>query len=120
MNTTTELKLLFCVASVLTWSECLAADVLNVPSLPQSSETANSPFSSLVLTCDRPVAYYAGQGKLLLDVRNFQAEPRCPSLCATYFRAYATVGDAVSRVFAPSVDGTSGTADTLGLLTQFT
>ncbi len=78
----------------------------------------------LTVPFDRPFDYYPSQGNLLMDVRNFQAEPNCPPLfpggCARGFRGAGIVGDEVSRVYASSVDALTGTADTGGLEVVFT
>ena len=79
---------------------------------------------SLTVPLDQPFAYYPALGNLLLDVRNFQAEQICSpagGTCANAFDAQFTMGDAVSRVFAPSVDALVATdVSTSGLGAVFT
>lgn len=61
-----------------------------------------------------PFPFFPSRGNLLLDVRNFSGETTIP------FDAQATFGDAVSRVFSTDASALVGSADTLGLVTNFT
>jgi hypothetical protein len=66
------------------------------------------------ITFTTPFDYNPLAGSLLLDVQNFSGGT------TTQFGAQATAGDTVSRLFSTSsvFDGT-GSADTLGLVTEF-
>jgi hypothetical protein len=72
---------------------------------------------------DRPFLFDPTLGNLLLDIRNFEAEnPEPPTDGFLMMELYAQdiLGDSTSRLYAPSVNATSGTADTVGLVTLFT
>src|SRR5205807_2684887 len=62
--------------------------------------------------------YDPTKGNLLLDVRNFSGGT------ATFLDAQITQGDSISRVLSDwpgsTVSSSTGTADTIGLVTQFT
>lgn len=78
------------------------------------------PFA-LLLPLAQPFYFDPAEGNLLLDVRNFQPEPFVSERSyARPFVAIGTSGDRVSRVWAPAVDATSGTVDTMGLVALFT
>ena len=60
-----------------------------------------------------PFLYNPALGNLLLDVRNFGGGS------TTSFDAVFTSGDGVSRVYNSDVNSTTGSPDTLGLVTGF-
>src|SRR6266567_4762357 len=67
-----------------------------------------------------PFPYSPGSGNLLLDVRNFSG--RTAALFSS-FDAEGTFGDSISRIYSTSSNGVgdaTGTADSIGLVTQFT
>ncbi len=70
-----------------------------------------------------PFYYDPSQGNLLLDIRNFGGGNTTwgvpPFNGPAYVDASNVTGDRVSRVFANDVNALSGTADSLGLVTQF-
>ena len=68
----------------------------------------------VVITLTQPFTYDPSKGNLLLDVRNFAGSFTTP------MDAQKDSADTVSRVYAPDVTAVAGTADTLGLVTQFT
>ncbi len=78
-------------------------------------------FNSIFLTT--PFYYDPSRGNLLLDIRNFGGGNTIwgipPFTGPAYVDASNVTGDRVSRVFANDVDALSGTADSLGLVTQF-
>ena len=67
----------------------------------------------IVITLTTPFFYNPALGNLLLDVRNFGAGS------TTVFDAVFTSGDGVSRVYSQNVNFTTGSTDTLGLVTGF-
>jgi len=67
----------------------------------------------IIITLTHPFLYNPALGNLLLDVRNFGGGT------TTQFDAVSTTGDGVSRVFNQNVNGTTGTTDTIGLVTGF-
>jgi hypothetical protein len=67
----------------------------------------------IVITLTTPFFYNPALGNLLLDVRNFGAGTTCS------FDAVFTSGDGVSRLFNQNVNGTTGSTDSLGLVTGF-
>jgi hypothetical protein len=67
----------------------------------------------IIITLTTPFFYNPALGNLLLDVRNFGAGT------TTSFDAVFTSGDGVSRLFNQNVNGTTGSTDTLGLVTGF-
>jgi hypothetical protein len=72
----------------------------------------------IVVNLQTPFLYDPGAGNLLLDVRNFGGG------LSTFFDAQLAPGDAVSRVFTGyngvgDVNSPTGTADSVGLVTQF-
>jgi len=68
----------------------------------------------IVISLTTPFTYNPGTGNLLLDVRNSGAG------LTTQFDADNTFGSITSRVFNTDVNGATGTADSTGLVTQFT
>lgn len=86
-------------------------------SLTLSSSNTLGLFDTII-NFTTPFLYNPAAGNLLLDVRNFSGAP----IQNTYFDAQTTTGDSVSRVRGTegSPLATSGTADTLGLITRFT
>jgi PEP-CTERM motif len=60
-----------------------------------------------------PFFYNPALGNLLLDVRMFVASD------TTQFDAQDVNGDAISRMFATDVNATTGSTDSLGLVTRF-
>ncbi len=60
-----------------------------------------------------PFLYNPSLGNLLLDVRLIT------DIASTQFDAHNLVGDSVSRVYAGGSTSTTGTTDTLGLVTMF-
>jgi len=75
---------------------------------------ANGPKDfDIVITLTTPFFYNPALGNLLLDVRNFGAGT------TTSFDAVFTSGDGVSRLFNQNVNGTTGSTDSLGLVTGF-
>ena len=67
----------------------------------------------IIITLTTPFFYNPALGNLLLDVRNFGAGT------TTSFDAVFTSGDGVSRLFNQNVNGTTGSTDSLGLVTGF-
>ncbi len=67
----------------------------------------------IVILLTTPYLYNPASGNLLLDVRNFGGGS------TTQFDAESTVGDSVSRVYGAPVGSTSGSTDSLGLVTRF-
>jgi len=67
----------------------------------------------IVITLTTPFFYNPALGNLLLDVRNFGAGT------TTSFDAVLTTGDGVSRLYNQNVNGTTGSTDSLGLVTGF-
>ena len=67
----------------------------------------------IIITLTTPFFYNPALGNLLLDVRNFGGG------ITTFFDAVFTTGDGVSRLFNQNVNGTTGSTDTLGLVTGF-
>ncbi len=91
--------------------------VYNRGPLPLSSAGAD-PLTGLynfdvVITLATPFVYDPANGNLLLDVRNFGGS------FATPLDAQNIPTDSVSRVYASDVTAASGTADSLGITTQF-
>jgi hypothetical protein len=86
-------------------------------SLTLSSSNTLGLFDTII-NFTTPFLYNPAAGNLLLDVRNFSGA----SVTNTFFDAQTTTGDSVSRVYgaegAPLA--TSGTTDSLGLITRFT
>ena len=75
---------------------------------------ANGPKDfDIVITLTTPFFYNPALGNLLLDVRNFGGGT------TTSFDAVFTSGDGVSRLFNQNVNGTTGSTDSLGLVTGF-
>jgi hypothetical protein len=68
----------------------------------------------IVINLTTPFLYDFTKGALLLDVRNVSGGTTTP------FDAANTFGDTVSRVFADGVNSLTGSADSFGLVTQFT
>ena len=72
----------------------------------------------IVVNLSTPFLYDPTKGNLLLDVRNFSGGT------ATFLDAQITQGDSISRVLSgwpgSTVSSSTGTADTIGLVTQFT
>jgi len=72
----------------------------------------------IVVNLSTPFLYDPTKGNLLLDVRNFSGGT------ATFLDAQITQGDSISRVLSDwpgsTVSSSTGTADTIGLVTQFT
>ena len=70
----------------------------------------------IVINLQNPFLYNPSLGNLLLDVKNFSGEP------TTQFDAQFSEGDPVSRTFSltGNVNGSTGSIDSLGLVTQFT
>ncbi len=60
-----------------------------------------------------PFLYDPLKGNLLLDIRDFSPTT------TTQFDDSEILGDSISRVFADDVTNTSGTADSVGLVTRF-
>jgi len=67
----------------------------------------------IIITLTTPFLYNPALGNLLLDVRNFGAGSTCS------FDAVNTPGDGVSRLYNSNVNGTTGSTDSLGLVTGF-
>ena len=67
----------------------------------------------IVITLTMPFTYDPSKGNLLMDIRNFSGSH------TSFFDAQNVTTDSVSRVSATDVTMTSGTADSLGLATQF-
>ena len=67
----------------------------------------------ILIPLTQPFTYDPSKGNLLLDVRSFAP------VYSSLLDAQSSIGDSVSRVYAPSVAAVSGTADSLGLATQF-
>jgi len=67
----------------------------------------------IIITLSTPFLYNPALGNLLLDVRNFGGGS------TTSFDAVFTSGDGVSRVYNSDVNSTTGSPDTLGLVTGF-
>jgi hypothetical protein len=68
-----------------------------------------------------PFTYKPSQGNLLLEIRNYARvpPPYHPGNTAIALDAVEVLGDQVSRVYSPDVNGTTGVADSLGLNTTF-
>ena len=71
------------------------------------------PFVQTIIATS-PFWYVPSQGNLLLDIRGRSGQAFLPGA----LDAQSTFGDSVSRVFANSELLTSGTADTIGLITR--
>ena len=101
------------------FSENIGADETIVYSLGplalSSSDTdlGNAYAFDIVITLTQPFTYDPANGNLLLDVQNFSGS------YATPLDAQKSPTDGVSRVYATDVNAATGTADTLGLTTQF-
>lgn len=74
-----------------------------------------------IITFTTPFLYDPAAGNLLLDVRNFGGANRT-LVGSTFFDAQSSAGDGISRVYGAegSPNATTGTPDSLGLITQFT
>ena len=82
--------------------------------LPLSSAASGSPAAfDILIPLTTPFWYTPAAGNLLLDVRNSGGGS------SSQFDAVSTANDSVSRVYG-SVGGSTGGADTLGLVTEFT
>jgi len=89
---------------------------LSLSSVDTGAEVGPKDFD-IAINLPNPFLYNPAQGNLLLDVKNFTGESTTP------FDAEFSLGDPVSRVFATGRDGvnaSSGSADALGLVVQFT
>jgi hypothetical protein len=99
-----------------TFASNIGGDVVTVFSGTQTmSATAVGsprPFDA-VITFSTPFTYTFANGNLLWDVTRTSSNP------AHSMDAVNVTGDSVSRVFATSATASTGTADTLGLVTQF-
>ncbi len=76
----------------------------------------------IIIMLSTPFLYNPANGSLLMDVRNSSVGTPT-QLDTTTFDAENTVGDGVSRLysgFSGSVNSTTGIADSIGLVTQFT
>lgn len=91
---------------------------------PRQNLTLSSDFTGSALgpmtfdvgmVLNNPFIYEPTGGNLLLDVRTFACTADTVVLDAT-----GAGGDSLSRVYALDVNAATGTADTLGLITQFT
>ena len=67
----------------------------------------------IIITLTTPFFYNPALGNLLLDVRNYGGG------ITTFFDAVFATGDGVSRLYNQNVNGTTGSTDTLGLVTGF-
>jgi hypothetical protein len=76
---------------------------------PQPFNTVGAP------TATAPFWYVPSQGNLLVDIRGRSGQAFFPGA----LDAESTTGDSVSRVFATSELLTSGSVDTVGLITRF-
>lgn len=87
--------------------------------LLQLSGIPGTPITRIVF--QTPYLYRPADGNLLLDIRNYQQalSPIPPNQIAGPIDAENMFGDSVSRMFAYDVNAPSGTADSLGLVTNF-
>lgn len=109
-----------------TFADNLGADATVVydGSLTISSTDAAGPGNTkvfdVIVTLETPFLYDPGLGNLLLDVQNISGADAFVEL--NFFDAVDPTGDPVSRVFSleGNPDATSGIADSVGLIVQFT
>jgi len=79
-------------------------------------EPGGPPYSfNETIQATTPYFYVPSQGNLLLDLIGGSGQPFLPGA----MDAQSLQGDSVSRVFANSFGAATGTADTLGLVTEF-